>query len=57
MSRQHVHYYLKKLEKAGLVKHLGPRARVLGILLIIGGVLILGFVLARVILKLFGSGS
>jgi len=25
MSRQHVHYYLKKLEKAGLVKRVGPR--------------------------------
>jgi hypothetical protein len=25
MSRQHVHYYLKKLEKAGLVKRTGPR--------------------------------
>ncbi|MEM3623007.1 MAG: winged helix-turn-helix domain-containing protein [Candidatus Bathyarchaeia archaeon] len=25
MSRQHMHYYLKKLEKAGLVKRTGPR--------------------------------
>jgi hypothetical protein len=25
MTRQHVHYYLKKLEKAGLVKRTGPR--------------------------------
>jgi predicted transcriptional regulator len=25
MNRQHVHYYLKKLEKAGLIKRVGPR--------------------------------